>query len=121
MFVALMVSFAAVMSVAALGVALSTTFGSRAIANRMASLSLLVAQQGEKIEKSAGTSLRVEVDGLAAGLDSLSKRNRQEFGKLWARVRPFEELPVQPPTSEVADERFSAMLALQNATPAKQQ
>lgn len=120
----LMGSFALVIAVGALAVAVSTTFALRDIESRMDSLSLLTAQIGEKVEKTTSATLRVEVDALAGGLDALSKRNRQEFGKLWARVRPFEDLPVQPPPSNGSgagsDPEFQAMLALQSAGTPKQ-
>lgn len=62
-----------------------------------------------RIDRTAQSQLRVEVDALAANVEKLSRSNRRELGRIWAEVhelRTRDEPPEEgawPPPEELDD------------------
>ena len=94
---------------------------------RLSELGSLLSQQEGRVKaaileanKQSPALLKVQVDDLAAALDALSARNRQEFGKLWGKIGGGRSngRTIDNDTGEVltGDAEFEAMLALQRAT-----
>lgn len=117
MFEQLMVAFALVIAVAALGGVWLTISACNDGVRRMDSMMELVNELTKRTERTSNASVLAAVDDLRGALDVMRASNRKEFGALWGRLGGRSNGRVLDPDGAVVDDELAAVLALQSAKP----
>lgn len=86
---------------------LSSVRGESELNRALTAIAAGVAEAKAHVDRSALGTLRVEVDALAESVARLSRSNRAEFSRIYARIQQLQ-LPLRSPEADARDDDVAA-------------